>query len=292
MNFHPLLFGFAAIFLFMWVSSTFSNIAPPAASGTNDTSITIAGEEAAAGLELAVLPELVKKAKTAEDLEKILNADGGPNNLDLNADGIVDFIHVTEFSNAPANAEAKPLYGFSLTVAVTPEEEQEIAVIAISEAGDNANVAVSGNEQVYGRSAHYSAFYPLSTFFMMSYLLSPHRSFFSPYGYGRYPGYYNNPRTASANAYQDRTRGYTSASRNATGANLKSPNAAKSAPSIKKSLRNPTATQRAFQTRASSQRVGSGGFGRTRSGTTRGFGTRSARSFGSASRSFGGGFGK
>ena len=66
--------------------------------------------DVAEGLDLKTLTEVVKTAKGAEDLEKRLNEPGGINNLDLNEDGKVDFISVTEYGNK------KDAYGFSLTV--------------------------------------------------------------------------------------------------------------------------------------------------------------------------------
>ncbi|BBM89929.1 hypothetical protein COTS27_01646 [Spirochaetota bacterium] len=298
MNLNPLLFTFAGIFLFMWVSSVI--LSPPRASAdssnTSDsaTSIAVIGEEAAAGLDLEVLPGLVQASTSAETLETALNAENGPNNLDLNDDGIIDFIKVTEFSNEVSN---QTRYGFSLTVDVTASEEQEIAVIEITPTtDDNANVTVSGNEQIYGRGAHYSAGFPIGTFLMMSYLLSPHRPFFSPYGYGAYPGYYGARNTVDSSTYRNRANSYKSSSvaRSQTGSTLTSPNANKSAASIKKSLRNPTATQKSFQARNPSRAAATGGFGnRTTSSRSQGFGSRApARSFASSRRSFGGSFGK
>ncbi|MBW2184791.1 MAG: hypothetical protein JRF49_13145, partial [Deltaproteobacteria bacterium] len=54
---------------------------------------------AANGLDLKAVGELVKQARNGEELEKLLNKSGGVNNLDLNEDNKVDYIHVTEYGN-------------------------------------------------------------------------------------------------------------------------------------------------------------------------------------------------
>ena len=90
---------------------------------------------AANGFDLKAAGELVKQASDAEDLEKLLNKSGGVNNLDLNEDNKVDYIHVTEYGNDRAK-------GFSLTVQPEPGETQEVATIDIEKEGEKANVEV------------------------------------------------------------------------------------------------------------------------------------------------------
>ncbi len=135
--------------------------------------------DVAEGLDLKTLTEVVKTAKGAEDLEKRLNEPGGINNLDLNEDGKVDFISVTEYGNK------KDAYGFSLTVQPDKGETQEIASIEIAKEGDNANIEVRGNEQIYGSGHYYHGYHPIGSFLMWSYLMRPHAYYASPW----YRGY-------------------------------------------------------------------------------------------------------
>ena len=88
---------------------------------------------AANGFDLKAVGELVKQARNGEELEKLLNKSGGVNNLDLNEDNKVDYIHVTEYGNDRAK-------GFSLTVQPEPGETQEVATINIGKEGERANV--------------------------------------------------------------------------------------------------------------------------------------------------------
>ncbi|MBW2647828.1 MAG: hypothetical protein JRE23_16990 [Deltaproteobacteria bacterium] len=140
--------------------------------------------DAAEGLDLKSLTEVVKKVNSAEDLEKQLNDPGGINNLDLTEDGKVDFISVAEYGNK------KDAYGFSRTVEPADGESQEIASIEIAKEGDNADIEVRGNEQIYGSGHYYHGYHPIGSFLMWSYLMRPHGYYMSPWYRGYYPGYY------------------------------------------------------------------------------------------------------
>lgn len=219
---------------------------------------------AANGLDLKAVGELVKQSRDAEDLEKLLNKSGGVNNLDLNEDNKVDYIHVTEYGNDRAK-------GFSLTVQPEPGETQEVATIDIGKEGKRANVEVQGNEQMYGHNHYHRYSSPLTTFLLMSYLFSPHRMYLSPWGYGRYPGGYGAYRPVPGAAYRSRaanltrssTAQKTSASRISNKAT--SPNKGKSANrGIRASLKNPTRSQKSFQARNPSKYTKAAtGFGRS-----------------------------
>ncbi len=224
--------------------------------------------DVAEGLDLKTLTEVVKTAKGAEDLEKRLNEPGGINNLDLNEDGKVDFISVTEYGNK------KDAYGFSLTVQPDKGETQEIASIEIAKEGDNANIEVRGNEQIYGSGHYYHGYHPIGSFLMWSYLLRPHPYYLSPWYRGYYPGYYRTYGPVGRSVYSSRA-GTMSQSSNATRASssrmasktgLSNPNQGKTAnKGITQRLRNPTATQKSFQSRNPSKAARRGGFGSTRS---------------------------
>jgi len=269
--------GLIGFFFFIWAIKTCSSL--PSSNNfrsSNSTrpqynsTIVVASEQAANGLDLSRLSEVIKDAKTASDLEQKLNVKGSINNLDLNKDQKVDYIKVAEYKIN----ENK--WGFSLTTEVTKDEEQEIATIEIEKGAENVNVNVSGNEQIYGPRTHYNSFYSGTSFFFLGYLLASHRPYFSPFGWGYYPSYYNYHAPVPYNNYRQNMNRYRTADRspNYQRSSL-NPNRNKVANTgIKKSLRNPTTTQRSFQrnqfrSRSSlnNQRrsVGRGGFGRTAS---------------------------
>ena len=136
------------------------------------------------GLDLKAVGSLLKKADTAEDFERLLNSPAeGVNNLDLNDDGKVDYIKVTEYGNDKVK-------GFSLTTDLPDGETQEVATIEVEKGDQQADVQIRGNEQIYGSNHYYHSSFGLTDFLIMSYLFRPHGFYSSPWGYGHYPGYY------------------------------------------------------------------------------------------------------
>ena len=234
-------------------------------SDRSSTNITVVSD-AAEGLDLQALSELVKKADSAESLETALNKPDGINNLDLNEDGKVDFIKVEEYGNKT------DAHGFSLTVEPEKGEVQEVASIEISESGEDADVEVRGNEQLYGRNHYYHSHYPRSSFLLWGYFMRPHPFYASRWGYGYYPRYYGGGYAPVGRSVYSRrvtrtTAGSTatraSSSRMTSRSGLSNPNAGRSANSgVTARLRSPTSTQKSFQSRNPSKAAGSGGFGR------------------------------
>ncbi len=290
MHLHPSFLFLLTGFLFIWTCGTcskaISNQQKVSQGGRHfKTSLS---EEASKGLDLESLVGIVKEVKTAEEFESTLNQPNGINNLDLNGDGKVDYINVTEYGS---KAKASKAYGFSLTTEVEKGEVQELATVEMTSSGNQVDVQVGGNEQIYGRGSYYNSYFPVSSFLLWSYLLTPHPFYASPWGYGYYPGSYYPYSRVPYGAYSSRTEQYkrntgvqkTSSLKN-TG--LNNPNRGKRADSgIRRSLKNPTTSQKSFQSRNVNRRASSGGFGRRSSSF------RSARGINSSSRSFGG-FGK
>ncbi len=232
---------------------------------------------ASEGLDLKAVGSLLKEAETGKEFETLLNSpDNSVNNLDLDEDGKIDYIYVTEYGS-------EQVKGFSLTTQPTPGETQEIATIEVEKVSDSqAQVEIQGNEQIYGQNHYYRSSFGLTDFLIMSWLFSPRPLYASPWGYNSYPPNYAPRPTRPYSDYQRdmnrRTRGsaFSSASNSRVGSNVRSPNAGKAASTIKAPLKNPTASQRQFQARNPSQQVRSGGFGRssqsqstTRSSTVR-----------------------
>lgn len=291
---------FAGFFL-IWAFFTCSvnkvkKVDTPTSAGDDVTAVV--DRAASDGLDLELLLPLVREAKDGEELERKLNEKDGINNLDLNADGKVDFIKVTEFGN-------KEAYGFSLTTQPDEGEEQEIATIKIKrEDEEKATVQVSGNEQIYGHNYHHQATFGVAGWLMLGYLLAPHPPYFSPYHWGYYPHYYTPFYPRPYNSYVNYGRSYSSGfwtrggnstygglTRSYTPLNtgITSPNAGKTATKgIRQSLANPTSSQKSFRAREATKAVKSGGFGRSSSSSSSS--SAGSRSTGgrSSSRGFGG----
>lgn len=220
------------------------------------------------GLNLMAVGELLKKAKDGAEFEQLVNSpNNGVNNLDLNEDGQVDYIFVTEYGDSRVK-------GFSLTTQPAPGEVQEVATIEVEKSSDQANVQIHGNEQIYGNNHYHRSSFGLMDFLILSWMFQPRPLFASPYGYGNYPGSYRPYATQPNQNYQRNMRNATqnstfaSSNRSTVNSGAKSPNAGKNAQSVKAPLKNPTSSQKAFQQRNPSKQVKSGGFGRTPSSSS------------------------
>ncbi len=235
---------------------------PVQSNGANyQVNVQPASVSASEGLDLQAVGELAKQAKTAAELEAMLNKPGGVNNLDLDQDGSVDYIRVTEYGSGNTR-------GFSLTADLGNGQEQEIATINIEKTADGANVQLQGNTQIYGNNQYYYSHWTLTDFLILNYLFSPyHTVYVSPYHYGYYPGYYSPYRAVPVTTYRTYTRTVTRTSTIQKVQSPKitssatSPNANKSAASIKAPSRNPAASQTSFKERDTNKSVGTGGFG-------------------------------
>lgn len=250
------------MFLLMWGCATCMTPRRQATTTSTDTTINVISS-ASDGLDLKALGQLVSEVSSAEDLERKINKPNSINNLDLDDDGQVDFISVTEYGNKTDE------FGFSLTAEPAKGEVQEVATIEVIKEEQRATLQVHGNQHIYGSGHHYSAGYTIGGLLLMSYLLRPHPFYMPTYGFGRYPGYYSSYSTVHRGSYQSRVSGMGSSVSRASASNVKStsitnPNKGKVAQSgIKKSLAKPTASQKSFQARNASKSVGKGGFGKS-----------------------------
>lgn len=95
---------------------------------------------------LAGALELFKKSDSPESFEKALNTESNyVNNLDLNEDGEIDFVRVT-------NHQEGDFHAIVLQVNINASETQDIAVIEIEKTGDEtALLQIIGDEDVYGK---------------------------------------------------------------------------------------------------------------------------------------------
>jgi len=89
--------------------------------------------------------ELFKKSGSPEEFERLLNSpDSKVNNLDLNGDGEIDYIRVTDRNEGNVHL-------FILQAVVSDTESQDVAVIELEKsANGKAVLQITGDEDVYG----------------------------------------------------------------------------------------------------------------------------------------------
>ena len=259
---------FAAIVLFSMSSQC--------SRKTNDfepLSTEVILKEYSKGLNLDATTELAKKSKDAADFERLLNSQSeAVNNIDLNDDGKVDYIKVTEYGSGEKR-------GFSLTDEISPGKIQEIATIDIERGVDKATVQTTGNPSLYGPDSYHHSSFGLTDALLVGWLFSNRPSYSSPYGYGNYPPSYGGGWNRQGNDSYDSSMksrtagsGVTNSSQPVISNPAASPNAQKIAAKAKV-ISSPTQSQRSFgksatsasNTQPSSRPSSSGGFGRSSS---------------------------
>lgn len=107
--------------------------------------VAAAASGAAEGLDLTAVGELFKSSANLEAFERALNdPDVGVNNLDLDADGKVDFIRVVEETG-------EGVHLIILQVPLAENEFQDVATIEVEKTGaEQYSMQVHGNDIVYG----------------------------------------------------------------------------------------------------------------------------------------------
>jgi len=256
-------------------------------------------------LNLQAVGEIIRHSSNPQEIEKKLNEPDGVNNLDLDGDGKIDYLKVTEYGKGSE-------HGYSIC-AVLKDGEPEVANIVINTLpNQQAQMSLNGNPTYYGNQNNtYQSSFNATDFLLLAWLMQPRYSYYvSPYHYGYY-GYGYGPRPiVSYHSYirtVTTTRTYTTVSRPSS-STLRSPNAnnTSSVATHRASLSNPTTSQKSFKVNSpSSTPHQATGFG-NKSTNSSGFGNKSTNSssssykssspsrssgssFGSSSRSGGGG---
>lgn len=158
--------------------------------------------EIAAGLDLHAVAELFKNSETLEKFEKSLNdPQTGINNLDVDQNGEVDFIRVTE--------QVKDDTHLVILQTVLGEDNfQDVATIAVEqESGGKYNLQLQGDAGLYGTNYYVvPAGNDFSAWNVVRWLFRPNYvAYVSPYGYAVRPHWWGIRRPVALNLYSTRT---------------------------------------------------------------------------------------
>lgn len=237
--------------------------------------VNIQADQGNAAFDVNKLSEIVQKSTDPKVLEeKINDPSTNINNLDLDKDGKVDFLTVTEPAQNQlqiSDASVNPAVVVA-NLTITPNQQAQTASMQIQ--GDPA---YCGSYNTYYRPS-----ISFGEILFLSYLLAPHPYYHPYYGYGRYPSYYSERRTVVRTVYQPTRSQYVSPSSGSRGSQG-------FGGSNRSSLSEPSRSQRSFGARDNSRPVGSGGFGNSSSRSmspsrSSGFGGGGRRSFGGRRR--------
>ncbi len=172
----------------------------------NDVALTEPEQEeqwARENFDLQRVGSLLERSSDPGEFESYLNADDGLNNLDLNGDGYVDYISVSEFDDRYDNER-----GLTLYTRFGPDQIQEIANIVFYREDQNypgARVLLTGNEQIYGDDRYYETNWIDRSLAIVSTLFSNRDTYYqSPYYYDNYPDEYDMYQVVETPVYRSR----------------------------------------------------------------------------------------
>lgn len=158
--------------------------------------------EAAAGLDLYAVAELFKSSENLEKFEQSLNdPQTGINNLDLDQNGQVDFIRVTEKT-------ADDTHLIILQTPISESEFQDVATIAVErESGEKYNLHIQGDTVLYGANYYVvPANNNFGAWNVVRWIFRPnYYAYVSPYGYRVLPRWWAVRRPVALNVYRART---------------------------------------------------------------------------------------
>lgn len=149
-------------------------------------------------LDLYAVAELFRDSGSIEKFEQSLNDPSkGVNNLDLNNDGAIDFIRVTEQSNGDAHL-------IILQTATGENDFQDVATIAVERENNDYNLQIQGDEEIYGANYYVvPGERNFSAWNVVKWLFNPnYRVYVSPYHYRYYPKYFTVRRPAAVAVYR------------------------------------------------------------------------------------------
>ena len=280
---------FALFVAFAMISQCGRKSTPPPPTAEKQAEVIL--KEYSKGLDLDAVTALAKKSKDAADFEGLLNSQAeAVNNIDLNDDGKVDYINVTEYGSGDRR-------GFSLTTEISPGKTQEIATIDFQKEGEKGVIQTTGNPSLYGPGSYHNSGFGLTDVLLMSWLFSNRPSYTSPYSPGNYPpsygGGWNRQSDGSyAGNMSSRTAGSSvnKSSSPVISQPALSPNAQKTAAKAKV-LSSPTVSQRSFSSssNSTSNKSSTSAAPKSKPSSFGGFGRSSSSGSSRSGGSFGGG---
>lgn len=165
-------------------------------------------------LNLYGVLNLFQKSETLEGFERNLNdQDSKVNNLDLNQNGITDYISVVDHVNDQSHS-------IVLQVSINSYEKQDIAVIEVERINGQTHIQIIGDEDLYGKdyivepsipNPGYTNDYvpPTSSWMIVNYMYNPYYVVYtSPYSWGYYPSYWRTWRPIYYHTYYNYHKPY------------------------------------------------------------------------------------
>lgn len=173
-----------------------------------DEQITVSASsrDIADNLDLKVVAKLFAEAKNLEEFESMLNnPDSAFSNLDLNGDGVIDYLRVIETGEGNKKL-------IVLQAILAKDIYQDVASIYVEkdETTGQVKVQVIGEEQVYGRQVVIEPVYIYRPV-IYDWFWGPYwTAWYSPYYWGTWPGYWYRRPIVAVHVYHHHCRDYCS----------------------------------------------------------------------------------
>lgn len=161
------------------------------------TNVEAKNADISKNLDLEAVASVFGEAKDLEDFEKKLNDPKTQiSNLDLNEDGEVDYLRVTETSKGDTHL-------VTIQAVIGKDQYQDVATIDVEKkGGDETQVQVVGDVYMYGPSYIIEPVYVHPPVIYLFFWGAVYRPWRSPYYWGFYPPYYRPWRPYSRHRYQ------------------------------------------------------------------------------------------
>lgn len=146
-----------------------------------DTSVAVATNTIGDNLDLELVSAEFGAAKDLEDFERRLNDPKSQvSNLDLNKDGQVDYLMVSERANGN-------LHYVDIDASIGKDKKQNVATIKVNKESSSEPVQIIGETSIYGSNYIYVPTYVNPPVFFTLFWLAAYQPWHSPWHWGYYP---------------------------------------------------------------------------------------------------------
>jgi hypothetical protein len=154
------------------------------AAFSKDAAVAVATNKVGENLNLELVSAEFGVAKDLEDFERRLNDPKSKvSNLDLNNDGQVDYLIVSERKGAS-------LHYVDIDASIGKDKKQTVATIEVENNASNNSVRIVGETSIYGSEYMYAPVYVQPPVFFTLFWAAAYQPWYSPWRWGYYPPIY------------------------------------------------------------------------------------------------------
>ena len=152
---------------------------------SKDTAVAVATNKAGDNLNLELVSAEFGAAKDLEDFERRLNDPKSKvSNLDLNNDGQVDYLIVSE-------RKGINVHYVDIDASIGNDKKQTVATIEVENNSSNKSVRIVGETSIYGSEYVYVPTYVSPPVFFTLFWVATYQPWYSPWHWGYYPPVYH-----------------------------------------------------------------------------------------------------